>query len=67
MPTELAEREKKNPMVHVRLDPTTLKKVDYLSVDWTTTRGAAIQRLLDEALTKYEALKERNSLLQAVH
>lgn len=56
----------KEPMVHVRLDPVLIKMVDYLSVDWGTTRSAAVERLIREALQQYDARRERDSMLVAV-
>ena len=60
------QKRSRQPMVHVRLDPTLLRMIDYLAVDWDTTRSAAVERLIGEALAKYDARKGRDSLLVAV-
>lgn len=57
---------RRNSMVHVRLDPMLVRMIDYLAVDWDTTRSAAVERLVREALEKYDARRQRDSLLVAV-
>ncbi len=62
-----ASKPDKLPMLHVRLNPELLKMVSYLAIDWDTTRSGAAERLLREALEKYDARQERNALMHAVH
>jgi hypothetical protein len=59
-------RQARQPMVHVRLEPTLVRMIDYLAVDWDTTRSGAAERLIREALEKYDARNGRDSLLVAV-
>jgi len=59
-------RQTRQPMVHVRLEPTLVRMIDYLAVDWDTTRSGAVERLIREALDKYDARNGRDSLLVAV-
>jgi metal-responsive CopG/Arc/MetJ family transcriptional regulator len=56
----------KDPMIHVRLDPTLVKMIDYLAVDWASTRSGAVERLIREALRKYDARGDRDRLLVSV-
>lgn len=60
-------RGHRDPMVHIRLESELIKMVDYLAVDWSTTRSGAAERLIREALDKYDAKQERDSRLVAVH
>ena len=56
----------RQPMIHVRLDPVLVRMIDYLSVDWGTTRSGAVEKLVREGLQKYDARQERDTLLVAV-
>lgn len=54
------------PMLHLRFNPDVVKMLDYLAVDWDTSRSGAAERLILEALERYDARKHRDSLLVAV-
>jgi len=54
------------PMLHLRLDERIVKMIDYLAVDWDISRSGAAERLILEALERYDARKHRDSLLVAV-
>ncbi|MEX1253897.1 MAG: ribbon-helix-helix protein, CopG family [Dehalococcoidia bacterium] len=52
MPKAPANGERE--MVHVRLDAKLVRAIDHLAVDWRLYRNEAMERLLKEAITKYE-------------
>ena len=47
-------REEKRKLVQVQLPVDLVRQIDHLSIDWEVYRGAAIERLLREALERYK-------------
>ena len=54
----------RSPMIHIRLDKHLVKMIDYLAIDWDTTRSGAVERLLQEALSKYNPNGQRDRYLR---
>lgn len=41
-------------MVHVRLPLALVKRVDHLGVEWQSDRARTMERLLNDAVTRFE-------------